>query len=146
MIGVAVAAAGCGGGTGPAPTPTGSGSAGLTRCEPEPRPPVAFDRRSAFTVEEADHVGVRATYRDPRGRKLVVASGITGEFGEGQPSAGTVPLAGGGQAQVLGVGRAWTAVWAAAPPCATRAIIGHGFDRAGFVRVLQRMGVVASTG
>jgi hypothetical protein len=144
VVGVGVVAASCTRGTAPAPAPTRP-TAALPTCQPEFRPPSAFGARSTFTVREPDHVGERVAYLDARGRRLVFASGVTGEFGEGEPVAGTLSVTTGQRARLLGRGSTWFLVWSGSPPCVTRAVIGNGLGQAGFVRVLQRSGVVAPT-
>ena len=130
----------------PAPRPTTAGpTSGSTIpvCQPEFRPPAAFAERGTFTVPESDHVGKRVSYTDAHGRTLVFASGITGEFGEGEPVAGTLSISTGEQARLLGRDSAWFLVWSGSAPCVSKAVIGRGLGRTQFVRLLERSGVVA---
>ncbi|MDP9343707.1 MAG: hypothetical protein M3Q23_16765 [Actinomycetota bacterium] len=144
VVGFGLIASGCGGGAGPEPTAPGrTAGTGVPVCEPEFRPPPGFAARGTFTVRESDHVGKRISYTDGRGRILVFASGITGEFGEGEPVAGTVSVTSGERARLLGRGSAWFLLWSGPAPCVNRAVVGRGLDRTGFLRLLERSGVVA---
>jgi len=112
-------------------------------CQPEFRPPAAFAERGTFTVPESDHVGKRVSYADAHGRTLVFASGISGEFGEGEPVAGTLSITTGEQARLLGRDSAWFLLWSGSAPCVSQAVIGRGMGRTAFIRLLERRGVVA---
>jgi hypothetical protein len=130
----------------PAPEPTSvrrTTASTLVVCELRFRPPPGFAQRGTFTVRESDHVGKRLSYTDGQGRRLVFASGITGEFAEGEPVAGTLSITTGERARLLGRDSAWFLVWSGTAPCVTRAVLGHGLGRAEFVRLLKRSGVVA---
>lgn len=112
------------------------------RCETAFTTPAGFDPTETFEDPYADHVGVRLGYRDGEGRELHVFAGIPGELGEGLPSAGEVPVAGGGSGRLLGTGSVWVLAWETSGPCAAHAVLGNGFTRQEFLRILTESGVV----
>jgi hypothetical protein len=144
VIGLGLVAAACGAGPAPEPTATTrTAGTGLPVCEAQFRPPPGFAARGTFRVRESDHVGKRISYAGGRGRTLVFASGITGEFGEGEPVAGTVSITTGERARLLGRGHAWFLMWSGPAPCVAQVVLGRGLRRAGFLGLLARAGVVA---
>ncbi len=127
----------------------GGGRAGGSTASPEPprcetgfKVPAGFEPAGTFEEPAPDHVGVRLDFRDDRGRELHFSAGIAGEFGEGAAVAGSLRVATGEEATLLGGGETWILVWDEAGPCATHAVIGNGFTRDGFVSVLRESGVV----
>jgi hypothetical protein len=113
------------------------------RCDTPPgRGPEGFTLRRTQEVDEGDRTATRLDYRDARGRLLVYLLGLSGEVGEGLPLLAETRLPGGQPSRFLGSGRAWMLVWEEGFPCTQMAVVGNGFDRAGFVRLLVSMGLV----
>jgi len=130
----------CGGGAATQPSPASE----RTACEVRFVTPEGFERTETFEEPYADRVGVRLGWRDQAGRELHAFAGIPGEFGEGLPDAGTVELAGGGIGRLAGgVHEVWLLSWEKGGICDPRVILGRGFDRRGFLDLLQRAGVTA---
>lgn len=90
-------------------------------------------------------MATRLDYRDPEGRRLVYLLGLSGEIGEGLPLVARATLPGGQEGRFLGLGEAWMLVWEDAFPCLQMAVVGNGFHRPGFVRVLADLGLVRPT-
>lgn len=120
------------------------GTPSVTACEPPMAAPAGFEPLPRFEEEYADHVGVRLGYRDAERREVHVSVGIPGEWGEGLPFGGTVELADGGTAALLGRGReAWLAVWDEGDLCDPRVVLTNGFTRRQFVDLLEDLGVAS---
>jgi hypothetical protein len=132
LAGVLAVAAGCS-------TPTASGP---LVCEPPIAPPAGFVQVGRVESRQADHVGVRTSYRSDDGRELQLLAGIPGEIGEGLPLAGTLRLADGLDARLLGGDERWVLVWGSEGICEPYAVIGEGFDRRSFVGLLREIGLV----
>lgn len=81
-------------------------------------------------------------FADPAGREIHVFAGIPGEFGEGLPDHGEVTVTEGGPARLLGDGSVWVLVWDTSGACAAHAVLGNGFKRGEFLRVVKEAGVV----
>lgn len=121
-----------------------AGTAGKARCEAQPgRGAQGFVLQGTKVIDEPDHVAVRKEYRDPQGRLLVYLLGVSGEVGEGLPFRGRVPLASGRTARFLGRGANWVLVWKDRFPCRQMAVVGNGFAREGFLRVVVEAAVLA---
>jgi hypothetical protein len=138
VLGLALLASACSGEGAAEP----SRSAGRPRCDVGFAVPAGFQRFESFSEPYADHLGVRLGFRDQAGRELHVFSGIPGEFGEGLPPAGSLPIVTGEQAVLLGQDQVWVLSWDTRGPCSARAVLGDGFPRPSFVRVLEEAGVV----
>jgi len=127
--------------------PTGSDSVAASprpvRCEIGFAPPAEFDLQETIVRKQGDHMGIRETYLDEAGRLLYLFAGIEGEFGEGAATAESVPLAGGTIGELAGEGLDWTLVWQTPGPCSSRAAVGNGFSRRGFVGTMRSAGVLA---
>lgn len=131
----------CGGGAASQPAPTSN----RMTCEVSFVTPPGFERTDTFEEPYPDRVGVRIGYRDQAGRELHAFAGIPGEFGEGLPDAGTVELVSGGTARLAGgPHRVWVLVWDEGGICDPRVVLGRGFERGGFLELLERAGVVAA--
>lgn len=131
----------CGGGAVSQPAPTSD----RITCEVNFVTPPGFERTDTFEESYPDRVGVRLGFRDREGRELHAFAGIPGEFGEGLPDAGTVRLATGRTALLAGgVHEVWVLVWDEGGICDPRVVLGRGFDRSGFLELLERAGVVAT--
>jgi hypothetical protein len=131
----------CGGGAATRPPPT----SGRTTCEVSFVTPPGFERTDTFEESYPDRVGVRLGFRDEAGRELHAFAGIPGEFGEGLPDAGTVELVTGRIARLAGgVHEVWVLVWDEGGLCDPRVVLGRGFERKGFLELLERAGVVAT--
>jgi hypothetical protein len=131
----------CGGGAASQPPPTSD----RTTCEVSFVTPPGFERTDTFEESYPDRVGVRLGLRDEAGRELHAFAGIPGEFGEGLPDAGTVELVTGGIARLAGgVHEVWVLVWDEGGLCDPRVVLGRGFERSGFLELLERAGVVAT--
>jgi hypothetical protein len=131
-VAVAVLAAGCVvsraavPGSGPKPT-----------CDVFPgRGVEGFVLERTQPIDEQDHVAVRHEYLDPRGRLLVYLLGVHGEVGEGSPDRQDVALVDGTPARFLGGRGNWVLVWNDHPPCPQVAVVGNGFRREDFARLL----------
>ena len=109
-------------------------------CEPPLAPPPGFERVERVESPQADHVAVRTSYRSEDGRELHLLAGIPGEVGEGLPLVGTLRLAEGVDARLLGADERWALVWGAEGVCDPYAVIGQGFDRRSFVGLLRETG------
>lgn len=111
-------------------------------CEPGFSVPMGFRQTEVFEEPHEDHVGIRLGFVSDDGLELHYFAGIPGEFGEGLPTVGTVPAAGGIEGALQGRGSTWVLSWRAPGPCGTRAVLGSGFSRDGFVRTLEDAGIV----
>ncbi|MGH2675987.1 MAG: hypothetical protein ACRDH1_11325 [Actinomycetota bacterium] len=122
----------------------GDGSAGpMPRCEALPgRGVEGFVLERTRELDEGDRIATRRDYRDRRGRLLVYLLGLSGEIGEGLPFLGPVTLAGGERARFLGRRTAWMVVWEGAFPCPQLAVVGNGFRKEEFVRLLVEAGLL----
>ena len=103
--------------------------------------PAGFDPLEAFEEEYPDHVGVRLGFRDERGREFHVFAGIPGEFGEGLPAAGSVPLTEDRVGSLAGRARVWVLTWEEGGRCDPRAALGNGFTRGEFQAALVDAGL-----
>ncbi len=112
------------------------------RCETPFTVPPGFRLTESLEDPYPDHVGVRLGFRDRERRELHVFVGIPGEFGEGLPAAGAVSLAAGEDGRLLGADATWVLAWDSTGPCAVHAVLGNGFTRVAFLRVLEESGVV----
>jgi hypothetical protein len=103
--------------------------------------PADFDPLEPFEEEYPDHVGVRLGFRDEGGREFHVFAGIPGEFGEGLPAAGSVPLTEGRNGNLAGRVEVWVLTWEEGGPCDPRAVLGNGFTREEFDAALIDAGL-----
>jgi hypothetical protein len=96
------------------------------------------------TVEERyrDHIGVRITFGDERGRRLHYFTGVPGEYGEGLPVAGSAHVASGADVSLIGKDQTWVIAWDTGGLCGSHAVIGNGFTKEGFIKALQSSGVI----
>jgi hypothetical protein len=118
-------------------------TAGPPRCDSPPgRGPEGFTLQRTREIEEIDRVATRVDYLDPEGRRLVYLLGLSGGIGDGLPVLATTILPGGPTARFLGRGEAWMLVWEDDFPCPQMAVVGNGFDRPGFVRLLVSLGLL----
>ena len=111
-------------------------------CAPVFQAPTGFEPLETFEEEYSDHVGIRLGYRDGEGRELHAFAGIPGEFGEGLPDAGEVPLTHGRTGHLFGEGTVWVLVWDEGGACDPRAVLGNGLGRRSFLALLERTGIV----
>ena len=111
-------------------------------CEVRFAAPRGFAPLEPIEQPFPDRIGVRLGFRGPEDREFHVFAGIRGEFGEGLPDAGTLPLVDGGEALLIGEGAVWIATWRLADRCDPRAVIGTGFGRRTFVGALVDAGLV----
>lgn len=138
-LAAAVLGAGCTGDRITRPTPT----AGTPRCENPPgRGPEGFTLKRTREFDEGDRVATRLDYLDPEGRRLVYLLGLSGGIGEGLPLLARTALPGGQAGRFLGRGEAWMLVWEDPFPCPQMAVVGNGFEREDFVRLLAAAGLV----
>jgi hypothetical protein len=95
-------------------------------------------------VEERypDHIGIRITFRDDHGRRLHSFTGVPGEYGEGLPVAGSAHLVSGEDVSLIGEDQTWIIAWDTGGLCGAHALIGNGFSRKGFFKVLKASGVI----
>jgi hypothetical protein len=114
-------------------------------CDVRFAAPAGFDPLEPFEEEYTDHVGVRLGFRDARGREFHVFSGIPGEFGEGLPAAGSVPLTEGRSGSLAGRAEVWVLTWEEGGPCDPRAVLGNGFTREEFDAALADAGLAPAT-
>jgi hypothetical protein len=129
----------CGGAGASAPAPTSDRHV----CDVSFVTPEGFERLDTFEEPYPDRVGVRVAFQDETGRELHAFAGIPGEFGEGLPDAGTVPLATGGIGRLSGgVHEVWVLSWEEGGVCDPRVVLGNGFDRGGFLELLRLAGLV----
>ena len=113
-----------------------------TKCRALAVAPSGF--KVTETVEERypDHIGIRITFRDDRGRRLHSFMGVPGEFGEGLPVAGSAQLASGEHVSLIGKDQTWVIAWDAGGLCGAHALIGNGFTKGGFIKALMVSGVI----
>ncbi|MGH2656802.1 MAG: hypothetical protein ACRDIZ_08930 [Actinomycetota bacterium] len=138
-LAAAVLGAGCTDDRTTRPTPT----AGTPRCENPPgRGPEGFTLKRSREFDEGDRVATRLDYLDPEGRRLVYLLGLSGGIGEGLPLLARTTLPGGQAGRFLGRGEAWMLVWEDPFPCPQMAVVGNGFEREDFVRLLSAAGLV----
>lgn len=104
--------------------------------------PPGFHPVRTFEERYPDHIGIRLSLRDGRGRELHVFSGIPGEFGEGLPGDGSVTVTGSGQVGLVGRRRVWVLWWEVEGSCTPRAVLGNGLSRGEYLRVLSSAGLV----
>lgn len=115
---------------------------GPPACEPGFSVPAGFRQTEAFEEPYADHVGIWLGFVSGDGRELHAFVGIPGEFGEGLPTVGMVPAAGGIAGPLQGAGSTWVLSWRAPGPCGVRAVLGSGFTHREFLRTLEDAGIV----
>lgn len=132
------ALAACGSG-GPDHQPADHEPPACTFPYPPPEGYLAHDR---LEVPVADHVGVRQVLVDGNDRSVILTSGIPGEFGEGLPVVGQLPLSSGVTGSLAGEGRTWVLRWGDEPPCTPLTVTGNGFDRGAFRELMIGMGLV----
>ena len=114
-------------------------------CEAGFTTPEGFRQTESFRDPYPDHIGIRLGFVADDGREIHYFAGIPGEFGEGLPDAGTVRLATGRTALLAGgVHEVWVLVWDEGGICDPRVVLGRGFERSGFLELLERAGVVAT--
>jgi hypothetical protein len=110
-------------------------------CDVRFAAPSGFAPLEPFEEEYADHVGVRLGFRDDRRRELHVFAGIPGEFGEGLPAAGEVPLTEGRTGLLAGREEIWVVTWEEGDLCDPRSVLANGFARPAFLDALGEMGL-----
>lgn len=120
----------------------GGGEPGLPICELGFPPPRGFSVLETVEIPEADHVGVRTSYRDQDGRELHFTSGISGEFTEGAAAQGILTVSTGARAGLFGGARDWLLMWTEDGPCTVRTAAGNGFGREEFLEELVHVGVL----
>ena len=113
------------------------------RCAPPMAVPAGFRVTAAFADPYPDRIASRTSLAGPDGRLLHRFAGVPGDIGEGLRPAGSVALAAGGRARLLGRGTVWALTWTTAGPCGARAILGSGFRRVAFLATLRRAGLLA---
>lgn len=111
-------------------------------CEAGFTTPDGFRQTESFRDPYPDHVGIRLGFLSDDGREIHYFAGIPGEFGEGLPSAGTVPVAQGLEGPLQGSEGTWVLSWRAPGPCGARAVLGTGFTRSSFIQTLERAAIV----
>lgn len=111
-------------------------------CAPVFEAPTGFEPLETFEETYPDHVGVRLGYRDEQRRELHAFAGIPGEFGEGLPDAGEIPLTRGRSGHLFGRETIWVLVWDEGDTCDPRAVLGNGLERGAFLGSLERSGIV----
>lgn len=114
----------------------------IITCAPVFEAPTGFEPLETFEETYPDHVGVRLGYRDEQERELHAFAGIPGEFGEGLPDAGEIPLTRGRSGRLFGRETVWVLVWDEGDTCDPRAVLGNGLERGAFLGSLERSGIV----
>lgn len=125
---IAVVATGCAGDLG--------AESGLPACNARPRDPAGYVPVETEEIEGSDRSGGRYAYRGPDGEQVTFYYGVTTDAGGGLPKVQLLPLAGTGGGQLLGQGTNWTFTWTAEFPCDRMRIVGSGFTKKGFIRML----------
>jgi hypothetical protein len=110
-------------------------------CEIRFAAPSGFAPTETFEQRYDGRIGVRLGFRDVRRREFHVFAGIRGEFGEGLPDAGTLPLTDGRIGVLVGRGDVWFLTWTEGDRCDPRAVLGNGFSRSGFEAALVDAGL-----
>ena len=127
-------------------TPRGAeredGEGTIPTCEAGFSTPVGFHATGSLEDPYADHVGIRIDFADDSKRELHYFAGIPGEFGEGLPVAGMVPVTADLQGALQGSEGTWVLSWRAPGPCGVHAVLGSGFERSAFLETLQRAGII----
>jgi hypothetical protein len=119
-----------------------SATAETITCAPVFEAQAGFEPLETFEETYPDHVGIRLGYRDDQRRELHAFAGIPGEFGEGLPDAGEIPLTRERSGRLFGRGTVWVLVWDEGDVCDPRAVLGNGLDRRSFLASLERSGIV----
>ena len=101
-----------------------------------------FEVTDTRTVPQADRIGQSVRLRDGAGRKLLLTSGVPGDFAEGATSRGQVAAPGGAEGQLYGAGSVWVITWDEGGPCGTHAVIGNDIGKHGFIVAMSRAGVI----
>jgi hypothetical protein len=114
---------------------------GPERCDVPFTVPDGFEATGGIEDPYKDRVGVRVDMEADGGRELHFFAGIPGEFGEGLPLAGSLPVADGGEGALLGDDDVWVFV-VHGEGCSQTAVLGSGLDRRDFVGVLREVGAV----
>ena len=114
---------------------------GPHRCEPAMAAPAGFEEVAVLEDPGPDHVGMRVSFADGRGRELHAFSGIAGEFGEGLPVVDR-PLVEGVEGRLQGDERVWVLSWSAGGPCGDRAVLGNGLGREDFLDAVRQAGLI----
>lgn len=110
-------------------------------CEVRFAAPQGFAPLDPLEVDYPDHVGLRLGFRDADRREFHVFAGIPGEFGEGLPDAGELPMSEGRTGLLLGDRTVWVLTWLEEDVCDPRAVLGSGFSRKGFLEMLAEAGL-----
>jgi hypothetical protein len=113
-----------------------------TRCHALATAPSGFEVTEKVEEQYPDHVGIRITFRDDHGRLLHSFTGVPGEYGEGLPVAGSAHLVSGEDVSLIGKDGTWIIAWDTGGLCGAHALIGNGFSRKGFFKVLKASGVI----
>jgi hypothetical protein len=129
---------GCTGRTAEQQTPVPSS----TRCRALAVAPSGFKVTEKVEERYPDHIGIRITFRDDHGRLLHSFTGVPGEYGEGLPVAGSAHLVSGEDVSLIGKDQTWIIAWDTGGLCGAQALIGNGFTREGFIKVLKASGVI----
>jgi hypothetical protein len=129
---------GCTGGRAEQQTPVPSS----TRCGALAVAPSGFEVTEKVEERYPDHIGIRITFSDDHGRLLHSFTGVPGEYGEGLPVAGSAHLVSGEDVSLIGKDQTWIIAWDTGGLCGAHALIGNGFTREGFIKVLKASGVI----
>jgi hypothetical protein len=133
---LAVAAVGCNRGD-------ARDAAAPPRCDVPLTVPEGFRTTGGIEDPQDDRVGVRIDLRSDDGRELHYFSGIRGEFGEGLPDRGDVPVTGGAEGHLAGEDASWVLEWETEPPCTPTAVLGTGMKQSEFRALLREAGAIA---
>jgi len=113
------------------------------RCAFPYPPPSGYVAHGHLEVPTATHIGVRDVYGGFDERSIILTSGIPGEFGEGLPVVGELPLASGVTGSLMGEERTWLLIWGEVAPCTPLTVTGNGFTRSSFRELVVGMGLLA---
>jgi hypothetical protein len=114
------------------------------RCDVPFTVPAGFEVTGGIEDPYDDRIGVRIDLEGDGRRELHFFVGIPGEFGEGLPDEGSLPMTAGGEGSLLGRDDVWAFVAGTGGGCADTAVLGSGLDRGEFVDVLREVGAVSA--
>jgi hypothetical protein len=112
-------------------------------CEVRFAAPGGFAPLESFEERYDDRIGVRLGFADARDRELHLFAGIPGEFGEGLPDAGSLPLTDGRTGTLVGRDDVWIVTWEEGDRCDPRAVLANGFSRKAFEAALTDAGLLS---
>lgn len=134
VVVAAILASGCAGDLG--------AESGLPACNARPIDPAGFEPVPSEVIEGDQRSGHRYAYRGPAGEQVAFYYGVSTGEGDGLPTVQQLPLAGSGGGQLFGQGERWTLTWSDQFPCDRMRVVGTGFTKKGFIKLLGMAHVI----